>query len=87
MTFDHDHHGGRSSTRITLSGVVDRATVGGVERAVRDGLRTGPRVDVDLRDVEGWEDDALRRVAECARLGVGVEFLVAGKRRVPGVPG
>lgn len=86
MTADRCHDGDRSRVRIVLTGVVDRAAVGSVETAVRNGLRSGPRVDVDLRDVEAWEDDALRHVAGCARLGDGVEFLMAGKGRTPGTP-
>jgi hypothetical protein len=86
MSIDPCEHRDSSSTRIVLSGVVDRAMAVRVEAAVRTGLRSGPKVEVDMRNVERWEDDALGSVADCARLGNGVEFLMAGKGRVPGTP-
>ena len=73
-----------ASTRIVVSGRIDREVVDTVETAVRAALSTGPRVEVDVRAVEGWGDDAVRGLAECARLGPGVEFVMDGKRRVPG---
>jgi hypothetical protein len=73
-----------AGVRIVISGVLDRAAVGTVEDAVRAGLRAGPRVEVDVRAVERWVDDALGSLADCARLGTGVEFLMEGKGRVRG---
>jgi hypothetical protein len=66
--------------RIVVSGVVDRETAGTVADAVRQGLETAPRVEVDIRAVDRWEDDSLRDLAACTLLGDGVEFLVEGRR-------
>lgn len=71
---------GFESVRIVVAGVVDRATAGTVADAVRQGLETSPRVEVDIRAVRRWEDDSLGEVAACTRLGDGVEFLVEGRR-------
>jgi hypothetical protein len=66
--------------RIVVSGVVDREKAGTVADAVRHGLETAPRVEVDIRAVDRWEDDSLRDLAACTCLGDGVEFLVEGRR-------
>lgn len=66
--------------RIVVSGVVDRETAGTVADAVREGLESAPRVEVDIRAVDRWEDDSLRDLAACTLLGDGVEFLVEGRR-------
>jgi hypothetical protein len=73
-----------AGVQIVVSGVVDRDTMGTVEHAIRAGLCTGPRVEVDVRAVERWEDDALGSLAGFARIGTGVEFRMEGKGRAPG---
>lgn len=70
--------------RIVVSGVVDRARAEDLADAVRHGLETAPRVEVDIRAVDRWEDDALGDLAACTRLGDGVEFLAEGRRAGPG---
>ena len=74
--------GGRdgNGVRIVVTGVVDRETVDTVADAVRQGLETAPRVEVDIRAVDRWVDDSLRDLAACTQLGDGVEFLVEGRR-------
>ena len=68
---------------IVLAGVVDAATAASVADAVRDGLTSGPVVQVDIRGVHRWEDDALGTLAACTRMGAGVEFRVDGRRPRP----
>ena len=66
--------------RIVVSGVVDRVAADSVAAAVREGLESSPRVEVDIRAVCRWEDDSLSEIAACTRLGTGVEFRVDGRR-------
>lgn len=68
--------------RIVVSGVVDAAAVDTVTDAVRGVLEHDPGVELDIRGVEHWVDDALRDLAACAQLGP-VEILAAGRRRRP----
>jgi hypothetical protein len=73
--------GGRALVRrIVVSGTVDRAAVGTVADAVRGELERSAGVEVDVRAVERWEDDALGALASCARIGDGVEILMEGRR-------
>lgn len=84
MTFDMFQDPDGTRVRIVVSGVVDRDAVGTVQHAIREGLCSGPHVEVDVRAVERWEDDSLGSLADCARIGAGVEFRMEGKGRTPG---
>lgn len=68
---------------ITVTGALDARGVADVESALRKALERSPSVEVNLLGVEHLSQEAIHALADCARLGLGIRFRVAGTALSP----
>jgi hypothetical protein len=62
------------------AGLLHARDVVDLRAAVVAALEHAPAVELDLRAVEDMSPDAVRALAECARLGEGIVFRFRGSR-------
>jgi hypothetical protein len=73
------------SVITVAAGVLHARDVVGLREALVAALDRTPVVELDLRAVEDMSPDAVRALAECARLGSGIVFRFRGSREARGL--
>ena len=81
MSASGDHPAPGVDNVITVrAGLLQARDVVDLRAAVVAALQHAPVVEVDLRAVDDMSPDAVRELAECARLGTGIVFRFRGGR-------
>jgi hypothetical protein len=79
MSASEDHAVTEVGNVITVAaGTLDARDVVGLRAAVVAALQEAPAVEVDLRAVDDMSSDAVRALAECARIGSRIVFRFRG---------